>query len=472
MSDKNVPNPRKAFCVHAHFYQPPREDPRTGVIPNEPGAQPYDNWNEKIYDQCYRPNAELGNFGRISFNIGPTLFGWLEKEHPDTYRLILDQENEVFELYGFSNAMAQSYNHSILPLASHEDKVTQVQWGIADYVYRFGHAPQGMWMPETAVDMDTLRVMADAGIEYTIMAPWQGGRRGDIDCSQPYRIELGEGKSIVGFFYDADLSMKVSFVPESTVNADGFMYEELRPKFPPAPRKPHLHMIATDGELYGHHQPFRDKFLEWLTTGALEKEPLTLTFPALYLRDHPVTKKISVKNNTSWSCHHGIKRWSGVCDCAEHGEWKGPMRHAFNRIADYVDNAQREALAPYGVDFLEFRGEYIHVLTGEETADAQITRLLGNIPDDARKKLLLLMRAQYERQRMFTSCGWFFGEFDRIEARNNLSYAAIAVSLLEEATGCKDYYRKIYRALNQIRSAATGVRAGTLFANAAGRSDD
>ncbi|MBQ6508210.1 MAG: DUF3536 domain-containing protein [Flexilinea sp.] len=458
---------KQSFCVHGHFYQPPREDPFTGRIPIERGAFPFDNWNEKIYDQCYRPNAELGNFSRISFNIGPTLANWMEEVHPDTYHKIIEQENEAHEKTGLSNAMAQAYNHTILPLATRADKETQVRWGLIDFEHRFGHRPQGMWLPETAVDLETLQVLAEAGVEFTILAPWQANTRKPVNPGRPYSVSLGGGKRISVFFYDSDLSMKVSFMPEATVNADGFVYEHLLPQYNKTSRVLNYRLIASDGELYGHHQPLREYFLHWLTTGALTDQPIDCVFPAQILRQYPPTLSVRIKDNTSWSCHHGVKRWDSECPCAEHGEWKHGMRHAFDRIAEYVDTEMQKALDPYGLDLQEFRNEYAYVLTGQETAAGQLRRLIGKeLPKEEEEKLLSLMKAQYERQRMFTSCGWFFGDFERIEARNNLAYAAMAVYLLEEVTGNKDYYRKIHRALTRVVNGTTGVRASTIFSNA------
>ncbi len=455
------------FCVHGHFYQPPREDPFTGRIPIEQGAFPFDNWNEKIFDQCYRPNAELGNFSRISFNIGPTLASWMETAHPDTYRLIVEQEQSVYNTLGISNAMGQPYNHTILPLASREDKETQIRWGLIDFQHRFGHKPQGMWLPEAAVDLETLQELEAAGIEYTILAPWQANTRKAVNVGHPYSVNLGGDKNISVFFYDSDLSMKVSFVPELTVNADGYLYEELLPKYAKSSRSLDYRIIASDGELYGHHQPFREKFLEWLTTGALEGQPIDSVFPAQILRKYPPKLRIRIKEKTSWSCHHGVKRWADECPCAEHGEWKRGMRNAFNRVAEYVDEEMQKALKPYGLGLQEFRNEYAYVLTGEEKPEEQIRRLIGNdLSGSEEEKLLKLMKAQYERQRMFTSCGWFFGDFERIEARNNLAYAAMAIYLLEDVTGNQDYYRKIHRALTRVVNATTGVRASTIFSNA------
>ena len=456
---------KNKFCIHGHFYQPPREDPHTGRVRTEPSAFPYDNWNEKIYDQCYRPNAELGNFGRISFDLGPTLASWLETAHPDIYRMIVEQENAVYAKYGFSNGMAQSYNHTILPLATRADKETQIRWGIMDFEHRFGHMPRGLWLPETAVDMETLQVARREGIEFTILAPWQAKTRKPVDVTRPYWVDLGAEQRIAAFFYDGDLSMKVSFMPEATVNADGFLYEEILPAFPAAGRTPRCRIIASDGELYGHHQPFREKFLEWLTTGALKKQPVDITFPALYLEEHQPKSYIQIRDNTSWSCHHGVKRWASECPCAEHGEWKRKMRRAFDLIAEYVDEAQQQALDPYRWDLQDFRNEYGYVLTGRETSLQLIRRLLGpDLPEEEETKLMMLMKAQYERQRMFTSCGWFFGDFERIEARNNLAYAAMAVLLLEKVTGNKNYYKRILHILNGVENETTGVRAGTFFA--------
>ncbi len=219
-----------AFCIHGHFYQPPRENPITGQIPVEPGAAPYLNWNEKIDAQCYRPNAQLGNFEQISFNIGPTLMDWLGSHDPSTLASIIEQDQLNVRQYGVGNAMAQSYNHTILPLSSRRDKITQVLWGMADFEYRFGHRPQGLWLPETAVDDETLEVLAECGIEFTILAPWQTGAH-NLDSKHPYWVRLKDGKKIAVFFYNQDLSTRISFDPGATENADRFLLEGLLPRY-------------------------------------------------------------------------------------------------------------------------------------------------------------------------------------------------------------------------------------------------
>lgn len=463
-----------AFCVHGHFYQPPREDPLTGDIPIEPGAAPYRNWNERINAQCYRPNAQLGNFSRISFNVGPTLMEWMEKHDPETYRLIIEQERCTLERYGVGNGMAQAYNHTILPLASLEDKFTQVRWGIADFEYRFGHEPQGMWLPETAADDETLWVLAECGIKFTILAPWQaapGPEAPPLDPSHPYRVRLpgGPGRpdhEIVVFFYNQDLSTRVSFDPGATVNADRFVLEGLLPKYRLHKGKalePQLILVASDGELYGHHQPFRDKFLAYLTDGALCNQPVTNVFPALWLRDHPVEHTIAIHQKSSWSCHHGVTRWMDSCDCTANNEWKAPLRQALKKIAEAVDAEYLEIAGRYFNDPWELRHQYIHVVHGTLSLEELVMSLADHpIGSSALFELRLLLRAQYERQRMFTSCGWFFDDFDRIEPRNNIAYAAQAVLLTEKAAEV-DLSGMAQEALSHVRSWRTGLCADELF---------
>jgi alpha-amylase/alpha-mannosidase (GH57 family) len=462
------------FCVHGHFYQPPREDPLTGEIPIEPGAAPYRNWNERINAQCYRPNAQLGNFGQISFNVGPTLMEWMEKHDPETLRLIVEQERRTLEKYGVGNGMAQCYNHTILPLASLEDKFTQVRWGIADFEYHFGHEPQGMWLPETAADDETLWVLAECGIQFTILAPWQASSD-CLDASQPYKVllpgtsTLGPGApdhEIAVFFYNQDLSTRISFDPGATVNADRFVLENLLPKYQTHKGSaiiPQMVMVASDGELYGHHQPFRDKFLSYLMDGALSAQPISSTFPALWLRDHPVKDAIRIQQKSSWSCHHGVTRWMGACGCTSNSDWKEPLREALIEIGDLVDQQYLEVAGRYLDDPWELRHQYIHVIKGTTTLEELVLSLADHpVHSQALRDLRLLLRAEYERQRMFTSCGWFFDDFDRIEPRNNVAYAAQAVLLTEKAMEV-DLTQQSLAALSKVRSWRTNLTADEIF---------
>jgi len=461
----------QAFCIHGHFYQPPREDPLTGIIPLEPGAAPYRNWNERIFAECYRPNAEQGNFKRISFNIGPTLFNWMAGYDLATCQKIVDQDRLNVGRYGVGNAMAQAYNHSILPLATRQDKITQIKWGIADFSYRFGRKPKGMWLPETAVDQETLEVMADCGIEFTILAPWQGD--GPVpDQGIPCRVPLAGGREMTVFFYNQDLSTRISFDPGATINADDFVIRSLAPKFSPGVRNtgvPQMIMVASDGELYGHHQPFREKFLAYLLDGALTGRGLTPTFPELWLKSYPARQVVHIRDNTSWSCHHGVLRWSKVCGCTAQGRWKAPLRRTLNLLAKRLDVIYEMEIRPYTAEPWELRNQYIHVLLGEQKFEDLVNTISGRrLPDDDLWRIRLLLEAQRERQRMFTSCGWFFDDFDRIEPKNNVAYAAQAVLLTRQATGV-DLAARAMGLFSRVRSQCTGLQADTIFANSLNR---
>jgi alpha-amylase/alpha-mannosidase (GH57 family) len=359
--------PEKYFCVHGHFYQPPRVDPFTGEIPQEFGAEPYSNWTEKIYHTCYLPNAQIGNFEKISFNLGSTLSHWLEQYHLDTLKEIVRQENVVKTRLGVSNGMAQTYFHIIMPLANHRDKLTMVRWGLHDYERLFGHRPQGMWLPETAVDLETLDVMAQEGVQFTILAPWQA-KRSDLDITHPYRIELPSGKSIAVFFYNSFLSGEISFDPQSTENADRFVQDWLLPQMGTIQHDgAQLFLAASDGELYGHHQPFRDMFLSRLLDGAVEARGILRSYPAAWLRDHPLDQTAEILEDTSWSCHHGIERWRDVCGDAPNATWKKPLREFLTQLAQSIDDVYEEMSPKLISDPWAVRDDYAQVVMGQTT---------------------------------------------------------------------------------------------------------
>ncbi len=452
----------KALSIHGHFYQPPREDPVSGLIPQEYGAKPYRNWNERIHAECYRPNAQMGNFERISFNIGPTLFSWMSNYDPPASRLIVAQDHANIQHFGVGNAMAQAYNHTILPLASREDKVTQVVWGIADFEHHFGHRPMGMWLPETAVDMETLNVLAENGIEYTILAPWQADCD-TLDVTEPYRVALSAGKSITVFFYHQALSAGISFNPWITINADDFVRNSVLPSYSREKSQggdPQLLLIASDGELYGHHQQFRDRFLAHLVNGASTSVGLEKSYPALWLRLHPPRHWVSIREGTSWSCHHGVERWNGDCGCTPgDGRWKGYLRQAFNRLAYQLDRVYGESLVRFHIDPWKLRNAYIHVVLNQVSIGDLIYQHAGQKLDTEQLvKVRLLLEAQRERQRIFTSCGWYFDDFSRIEPRNNVAYAAQAVRLTSKATGVNltDQLMADLRYVSSYRSSLRG----------------
>ncbi len=456
----------QAFSVHAHFYQPPREDPLTGVIPQEAGAAPYSNWNERIHAECYRPNAELHNFEHISFNIGPTLTAWMQNHDPTTLQKIVEQDRANLRRFGVGNAMAQAYNHTILPLASYLDKVTQTYWGIADFTYRFGHSPQGLWLPETAVDGETLDVLARFGIQYTILAPWQAAED-HLDITEPYTVMTPDGHQVTVFFYQSELSARVSFDPDATTNADSFARNLLMSSFQPektALGQPQLIIVASDGELYGHHQSLRQHFLERLVDGASAKFGLTPTFPALWLKDQQPRQSTRIRERTSWSCYHGVNRWMDTCACTpSDGAWKTELRRALEGLAQTIDQIYLDALHPIVAHPWGLRDRYIHVILGQLTIDDLFGEMTCRAPtSEERRRIHLLLEAQRERQRMFTSCGWFFEDFDRIEPRNNVAYAAQAVRLVKRATGV-DLESQAMQALRGVISPKSGLRADRVF---------
>ena len=458
-----------SFNVHAHFYQPSRVDLLTGSIPDEPGAYPYRNWNEKIYEECYRPNAELGNFSKIGFNIGPTLTAWLRNFHPDTLHQIAKADRENFEKFGVGNAIAQSYHHTILPLANRRDKQTQIRWGIYDFERTFGRKPQGMWLPETAVDLETLELLIDNGIQFTILAPWQAAVH-DVDTRKAYQVILAGHKSIKVLFYHSGLSSRISFDPNATENADEFIRAYVKPEFLTGEGNQWL-TVASDGELYGHHQPFRDKFLSYLLNGSLNIQSLEYSFPALQIQSQTTFPIMQVKENTSWSCHHGVKRWHGVCACTPNSEWKKHLREALERLENNLDRIFEECCLGLHLEPWIARDAYVEVFTGEKRFEEWIKPLAKHdLSREEIAQLRLLFDAQLDGQRMFTSCGWFFEDLDRIEPKNNLAYAAHAVWLVKKATSI-DLSLELLPYLERVRSWRSGLTAANVFIQALSRFD-
>ncbi len=453
-----------AFCVHAHFYQPPREDPLTGKIPKEEGAYPYNNWNERIHNQCYKPNAELGNFARISFNLGPTMLRWMASYDPEILDSIVRQERAIYKISGAPNGMAQAYNHTILPLATRREKHTQILWGMKEFETRFGHAAEGIWLPEAAVDMETLRVAEECGVKYVILAPWQCAET-NKDLDQPGWVELGGGKRIAVFFYNQVLSTRVSFDPGATRNADEFLVNAVLPELASDSlnKKNKYVIIASDGELYGHHQRFRDEFLARLTTNAFKGKPVKLITPAIWLRQYPPEQNFKIVDRSSWSCHHGVTRWSGDCGCTPNSHWKAPLREALDCVARIVDQCYENALEKCGLDPYKILDDYVEVLVGQVShSDFIKEKLPSNRTVDACHTADLMIKAQYERQRMYTSCGWFFDDFDRIEPRNNVKYAAQSIWLTRQIFPDLKI-EPLLMEFNIVVSLRSGLTAGRVF---------
>ena len=456
------------LCIHGHFYQPLREDPFTGRIPHENGATPYDNFNEKITAECYLPNAELGNFDTISFDVGPTLATWLEQEHLDIYRRIIDADHRARERYGVGNALAQTYHHAILPLATARDKRTQIIWGLLDFSFRFGHPAEGMWLAETAVDLETLDLLAEQGVRYTVLAPWQAAER--IDPTESYLVKLPSGRSITVFFFNGPLSGAVSFDGSATSNADTFTIEALPRQLNPEKKargEDQLIIVATDGELYGHHKPFRDRFLSCLTREAAPAHGFAIISLGRYLSAHPPVREVGLATPSAWSCAHGVDRWSAGCSCTEGGTaWKPALRAALHRLSERLDEIFERYTATTLLDPWALRDIYIALRNGWTTPDpdAFLTRhgrqCKWSFPNRSLStKTRQLLEAEYYGQCMFTSCGWFFEDLDRIEPRNDIAFARKAISLIWQVTGIdlqQDFLADL-AAAKSWRTALTGA---------------
>ncbi|HEX6816908.1 MAG TPA: DUF3536 domain-containing protein [Ktedonobacterales bacterium] len=457
------------LCIHGHFYQPPREDPFTERIPHEYGAAPFDNFNEKITAECYGPNAEQGTFEYMSFDIGPTLAVWLERAHPDVYAKIIAADRRAYERYGVGNAIAHAYNHTILPLATARDKRTQILWGLLDFYYRFGRQAEGMWLAETAVDLETLDRLAEQGIQFTVLAPWQAAE--PVDCTEPYLVRLPSGRSITVFFYNGPLSGAVSFDGGATNNADSFTASWLPPQLNAAKAtrgEDQLLLVATDGELYGHHKPFRDRFLNYLVRTAAPERNFEVVSLGRYLQSHPATREVCILGPSAWSCAHGVNRWSAGCSCTE-GEtaWKPALRSALNRLSERLNAAFEHATSATLRDPWAARDEYILLRNGWMTPEVfasrnAVARLWLFRSRTLDEKTRSLLEAQYFGQCMFTSCGWFFEDLDRIEPRNNIAFARRAISLTWQATGI-DLQQEFIADLAATRSWRTARSGAELY---------
>jgi hypothetical protein len=454
---------RGRLVVHAHFYQPLRVDPFTGRVPAEPSAAPFHDWNARIDAECYRPNADRGNLARISYDVGPTLAAWMATDAPKTLAGFIAADRVASPEAAAvareerapstpppgtarGNAIAQAFHHSILPLASAADRRTEVRWGIRDFELRFGRRPLGMWLPETGVDLGTLRLLVDEGIRYTILAPWQSAEP-HIDTRRPYRVELGGGRSITVAFYDAGLSGAVSFEPSVTADADRFARERVAARLSgggPSDGDAGLVVIATDGELYGHHQQFRDLFLQRLVAPQ-SSEPdrgfdIVELASALLDGDGRRMAAAHVAERTSWSCHHGLARWSTECPCAIDGRWKGPLRAALDRLAGGIDavSAGIAGALPGAPNLLAARDAFVDVVVGEVERAAFAERWLAAGADDvARGRFLDLVEAQRWRLAMFASDGWFWDDPIRPETKQVLRCAARAARLVDAVAGSR-----------------------------------
>ena len=454
------------LCIHGHFYQPPRENPSLESVELQESAYPYHDWNERITAECYAPNAASrildgenrivrieNNYSKISFNFGPTLLSWLESKAPRVYQSICEGDRESAQHHsGHGSAIAQAYNHMIMPLANQRDKITQVKWGIRDFEHRFGRKPEGIWLPETAVDLETLQIMATAGIKFTILAPRQasrvrriGGRSwrdvsGDrIDPTRAYQLRLPSRQKIAGFFYDGPISRAVAF--EGLLNNGEAFAQRLLSGFSDQRDWPQLMHIATDGESYGHHHKYGEMALSYALDHIERNQLATLTNYGDFLEKNPPTHQVEIFENSSWSCVHGVERWKSNCGCNSGGhpswnqEWRGPLRAALDWLRDTLIPKYEEKARPLFKDPWAARDAYIDVILDRSEENlARFFQQHANHELNHAEKItaLKLLEMQRHAMLMYTSCGWFFDEPSGIETVQVIRYAGRAIQLADE----------------------------------------
>ena len=454
------------ICIHGHFYQPPRESPWLEAIEIQDSAFPYHDWNERISAECYAANAVsrlldsegrvirmVNNYSSISFNFGPTLLLWMEKFATEAYAAILEADRKSMGKFsGHGSALAQAYNHMILPLANSRDKKTQIIWGIKDFEYRFGRKPEGLWLPETAVDLETLDIMAQQEIRFTILSPgqahrvrpiggdeWQDVSHERIDHTMAYQVSLPSGRVMNLFFYDGPISQALAF--EELLNSGEEFAKRLLYEFPEDHSSPRLVHIATDGETYGHHHRGGDMALAYALHYIESNGFAKLTNYGQYLEEQPPTHEVEIFENSSWSCIHGIERWRSDCGCNSGGNagwnqaWRAPLRAALDWLRDAVNQAYEQLARRFLTDPWAARDGYIDVIV--DRSPDRVSAFLSNhatkpFNSDDEITVLKLMELQRHAMLMYTSCGWFFDELSGMETVQIIQYAGRVLQLADQ----------------------------------------
>lgn len=455
---------QKYLCIHGHFYQPPREHAWLEEIEIQDSAYPYHDWNERITAECYGPNAVsrildgnkrivdiVNNYARMSFNFGPTLLSWMEAHAPEVYAAIQEADRQSIVRFGHGSAVAQVYNHIIMPLANRRDKETQVIWGIRDFEQRFGRKPEGMWLAETAADVETLEVLAEQGIAFTVLAPrqlkavrkigedaWSEVQEPHVDSLQHYVCKLPSGKSIVLFFYNGPVAQKVAF--EGLLKDGRAFADALVAAFDPHRRVPQLVHIATDGESYGHHHRYGEMALSYCLQYIEDNNLAQLTNYAAYMHQVKPEFEVQIHDNSSWSCVHGVERWRSNCGCNSGGyphyqqQWRAGLRQGLNWLRDQMSEEFQRQMSTFCADPWAMRNDYIEVINDrtDDNVDAFLGRhLYFEVQGERRTKVLRLLEMMRQCQLMFTSCAWFFDEISGIETVQVLQYACRAIQLAE-----------------------------------------
>ena len=453
-----------SLILHGHFYQPPRENPRTGIIGKQLSASPFPDWNERIHADCYSANSHsrylsgvrrilsmTNNYEYISFNFGPTLLSWMEKRHPNTYSLILDADKHSKKRLGHGNAIAQGYNHSILPLATRADAKDQILWGLDDFSRRFGRDAEGLWLPETAINPMVIDLLGEAGVQYVILSPWQckalktdKGHQVELNgkpapYGKPFKLVGEKGNTISAFFYNPQLAEGISF-GHYLRDADQ-LYERLL-AIAKTEGQSLIH-TATDGEIYGHHEPYGDMALAALIKKVQDRKDFQFTNYATYLEAHPATDWAYLHvgeeaKGTSWSCSHGVSRWYRDCGCHTGGDegwnqkWRTPLRQAFDHLANKLDAIfETEVVNLLGRDVKprEFLHSFSPTILDHNDMDSFLSRYTQD--PDTKNTLAKLLLGQKYKHFSFTSCGWFFNDLAGLEPKQNIVYALMAIRLYE-----------------------------------------
>jgi alpha-amylase/alpha-mannosidase (GH57 family) len=459
---------QRYICIHCHFYQPPRENPWLEAVELQDSASPYHDWNERVTAECYLPNGAarildgqariakiVNNYSRISFNFGPTLLSWMEQKAPQAYERILAADRQSQQLFsGHGSALAQAYNHIILPLANSRDRRSQILWGLGDFRQRFGRAPEGMWLPETAVDVETLELLTDAGIKFTVLAPhqarrmrnrvweeWQSMEGGRIDPTRAYQCHLPSGRVINLFFYDGPISHAVAF--ESLLMDGERFAHRLLSGFNEQRQWPQLVHIATDGETYGHHFLHGDMALAYALDYLERNQLARITNYGEYLELHPATEEVEIVEKSSWSCLHGVARWTNDCGCRSGGgngwnqQWRRPLRNALDWLRDDLSTVYEQLGASLFIDPWAARDDYIRVVLDRSPENKEAffrQHALRPLSAVERVRALRLLEMQRHLMLMYTSCGWFFDELTGPATLQILQYAARALQLSQQIT--------------------------------------
>jgi len=485
-------------CIHGHFYQPPRENPWLEAIERQDSANPYHDWNERITAECYAPNAVariqdgegrivriVNNYAKMSFNFGPTLLAWLEEFSPPVYQAVLAADKESLRQFsGHGSAMAQVFNHMIMPLANRRDKQTQIRWGLYDFERRFGRKPEGMWLAETAADTETLELLAEAGIRFTVLAPnqarhvrrigeegWRELNGGQIDPSRAYQLRFPSGRALALFFYDGPISRAVAF--EGLLKSGETFAGRLMTAFSDHRDWPQLGHIATDGETYGHHHAHGDMALAYAFQHIENNHLARITNYAEFLELHPPVEEVEIHENSSWSCVHGIDRWRSNCGCNSgmkpdwNQNWRGPLREALDWLRDELAPRFEREAGRLLRDPWAARDDYISVVL--DRSDENIARFFQEHARETDKELseavtsraLKLLELQRHAMLMYTSCGWFFDELSGIETVQVMQYAGRAVQLSGELFGEsleQEFLKRLERAPSNVPDHKDGRR--------------